>query len=361
MKKNRIQNLFIGIGIAGIIAILGWFFYQNSTSKKNLATINAGSFKNNSFSYSVNFSDKENQNYDLTIAEIPLKNLPPERQIYFYFDQNYPFVGTTLGNTIGAYNHLLSEFQIKNLDQNIKLVDSNSLVDALADKNSIIIMANGVLPETIYSPNHDLITPWINSGGNLIWAGDGIGYYYGVRGVNITSDNSPSKIGWTGAEKILGTNYLDGPIVDKIEDSLGDTPSFLAQVLGIRSKYTRTGGLESAILKTNNLDLGYDYNFPIDSRNSLSEISVGNGKVFLFGSVLMNREVDVAWDISQIIGSGVIDADVAKINFKNISLSSGDEENVSRQVNVGVNSHARIMIFSTDSEKKFFISRDFQK
>ena len=150
-------------------------------------------------------------------------------------------------------------------------------------------------------------------------------------------------------------------MVSQISDSLGDTPSSLANALGIKSSYTQTGAFVSEVIKSGNIDLGYHYNFDTDARTSLAEIKIAAGQIFIFGSPLLNREIDVAWDISQIIGSGFIDADVQKINSRKLSVPGGDKEEISRQINIGNDSNLRLIVFSTNLAKRYFLTKDFKR
>lgn len=354
---NKIAIVFVVF----LILIVGWYFYRHSTGQKDYLYLEKPQFSENEFNYSINLNKNTNSSIDLIVSEIPIKDKPKDRTVYYYSDSKYPVLGTSTNSILGVYEHLLAEYQKKNISGRIQKVDSLQLLEALNDKDGIIVMASGVLPDTVYSLDTNLITPWIRNGGTFVWIGDALGYYYGVSGAEIKSADSEYKIGWSGQERILAENFLSGEYLPAVSDSAGDYPSSIAVALGIRSNYTQTGAFVSSIGNSNDNDLGYHYNFTSDARTSLSQIKIGKGSAFIFGSFLLNREVGFAWDISQIIASGFIDADVNKISFKKISIVSGDQEKIERNINIGNNNQVRVLIFSTDPTQNYFRSKDFRR
>lgn len=338
--------------------LVGWLYYRQSILLSGMVTIGNTDFSASSLRYSININEQSHNPMDLVVSEIPLKAAPKDRKVYFYSDSSYPILGTSANSVLGIYEHLLSEYQQKNISGQVVQIDSIQLADALNDPSSIIVVASGVLPDTVYSPDKNLITPWVEKGGTLFWIGDALGYYYGVSGTEINSADSPYAIGWSGQERILGQNFLKGEYLPSVSNSKGDYATPLATALGIRSSYTQTGAFASLISKNNDNDLGYHYNFSSDSRTSLSDIKIGGGSLFIFGSFLLNKEIDFAWDISQIIVSGFLDADVSNISYKKVPVSTGDKYLIERNIIVGDSSRVRIIIFSTNPAKSFFLSKD---
>lgn len=339
-----------------LLAAGGWYYYQQTLVKPTSPIIQS-SFSGGYLKYTIDTKKILKGQGELEVVEVPTQRGFLDRKIYFYFDTDYPILGSSTNSVLGVYNHMLSEFQLKNLDGDINIVNSSQLKDVLNDKSGILVMASGVLPDTIFSSEKNLLTPWLKTGGTLIWVGDGLGYYYGVSGAKIESVDTPYKIGWSGQKEILGDNYLDGDYVPDVSGSFGDTPSNLAKALGIKSKYTQTGAFISALAKHGGSDLGYAYNFKESSRTSLARIKIGTGSAFIFGSPLLNREIDVAWDISQIFSTGILDADTIKVNSKKINTADGNPEQ--RQIYVGNNKEVRVTIFGTDLAKRYFYTKDF--
>lgn len=268
-------------------------------------------------------------------------------------------IGTAVGDVLGVQSHLLAEFQQKNVMVDVKMIHSSQLPDILDDPDSVVIMTTGVLPDTVYSKATDMVSPWLKSGGTLIWAGDGFGYYYGTKGGKITSADSPTTIGWSGQRELLGQNYLEGSYIPKVEDSLGDSPSFLANALGIRSRLTQTGAFVSALISGQSLDLGYNYSFETESRTSLSAIKVERGVVYLFGGMLLNRETDVAWDISQLLISNIVDADTAKITSRKVVLQSGSSNQSTQKLTIADDKNIRVIVFIPGLTERYFYSQEF--
>lgn len=355
MKKN-----FLIFFILILVVLLGWYFYFQVNKESFLSIVNP-EFADDKFNYSLKIDGNSGQQMDLIACEIPIDESVMERKVYYYYDINYPLVGSSANSVLGVYEHLLAEYQRKNISNGIIKINSSELASALDDKNGIIIIASGALPDTVYSPNKNLITPWVNKGGTLIWVGDALGYYYGTAGSKITSDDSENKIGWSGQKKILGSNYLEGEYISSVSDTQGEVPSSLTTALGIKFRYTQTGAFLSEIDKNGATDLGYHYNFSSATRTSLSQIKIGKGSFFIFGSPLLNREMEIAWDISQIIVSGFIDADTDMIMFKKISVNKVDSEEIRRKIDIGKNKMVRIIVYSPDFAKSFFVAKDFYR
>jgi len=364
MKMIKMRQIYLYLTALIFIfgsCYLGWYYYKNSVNETKFLVVENGKFDLEKFSYVLNINNQSNSQMDLTVAEIPLSETNNFKKIYFYYDKDYPILGSSVSSVLGVYDHLLAEYQQKNISVEIQQVDANQLSEIMNDKNSVLIMATGILPETVYSPDKNLISPWLADGGTLFWVGDGFGYYYGVAGTEIKNQESPYKIGWSRQERLLGHNYLDGPNVGSVFESQGDVPSSLATTFGIKSRYTQAGVLVSSLAENGGLDLGYHYSFKNDSRTSLAEIKIGNGDIIIFGSPLLNREMDVAWDISQITSSGFLQSDVLKINFRKIIITSDDKEKIDRQIDIDNNTKVRLMIFSSDFAKRYFLLKDFAR
>ncbi len=356
------KKFLIVVGIIFVVAIIllfGWLYYKNSFYNTELVKVTKTKFSGGTFDYNLETKNRTNSDIELTITELVFPKGEKNRSIYFYYDESYPFLGTSPGNSFGVYNHLLAELQQKHIAAEVKIVDSSQLPAVMAQPDSVVIMSSGVLPDTIYSKNTNLVSPWLKSGGILVWAGDGLGYYFGTKNGAITSDTGPNSIGWSGQRALLGANYLEGDYIPRSEDSVGTLPTFLASALGTRSKFTQTGAFVSALALGDSLDLGYNYNFPSTTRTSLSSVKVGQGAVYLFGSVVLNREADIAWDISQLIVSDIADADPHEITSRKITLKSGDSTQTTQQVNVADAQSVRVIAFTTNPIEIYFYSQVF--
>jgi hypothetical protein len=107
----------------------------------------------------------------------------PPTNVYYYYDANYPVSFSSIADWFGLTQHLSVVASARGLPFNLTMVDAVGLAGLLRQPpraNTVLIVASGVLPDTVYTAQSDLLVPWIRLGGNLVWAGDTIGRYEGT-------------------------------------------------------------------------------------------------------------------------------------------------------------------------------------
>ena len=297
---------------------------------------------------------------EVRVALIPFNQSRHDLPIYFYFDDSYPLVLTSVNAYLGLYNFLTSDLAEKNIQNTIQIVDAKGLAEKMENDRSIIIMSSGVLPDTVYSQSRNLVTQWLESGGIMFWLGDGFGYYYAAEDEEIKDDPEHGKIGWEGQEKILGKNYLFGEISEPVEKSSADAATQVSKALGLKYRYTTTGAVLSELAKNNASSIGFDKilndNF---SRSSISFIPVGKGKLILFGSGILEKQRDVSWDITQIISSNLIFASYPEAKYENVTLEPKAAKVVDLKILTKDAKGATILIFNDKNEVDYFYAKAF--
>lgn len=251
---------------------------------------------------------------DATVVVTPVEEVPQDLPVYVFYDAGYPTVGTDWIFSAMLQSHLNAELRLRGYSDAAKLVNATELESILlTEEPAILIIASGGFPSNVFSKDLNLVKPWIDSGGILIWFGFYIGYYSLERGMkkeDITADmpQNPRENG----SKEFG---LEG-FFEYLE--LKDTPDVasyslpISEALEVNYDLIQQAPLLDMVLARNGLVLGkIGGQTPSRFRSSVSMIPVGLGKIILFGFFLMqslasNGPEDAAWDIAQILCSGVL-------------------------------------------------------
>lgn len=355
MIKKLSYASFILILIVAF-GVVFWIKSEN-TSKVDLVKSANINFDVNNISGSATLSNNTKDRVELKVLAMA-QNQKKELPVYFYLDKDYPIVAANTTSYYGVLDFLSSYLSQKGFDRSITTVSAAELPSLLERGPAILVACSGVLPDTIYDKGKNLLTPWLKNGGQLFWVGDGIGYYYGLKNQPISSADSPTKIGWLGQEKIFGTNLIDGPFVE-VADSTGTKSSQLAEALGIRYRLTRTGALVDEVLKNGGLPLGFEQDISGQTRDSLSLIPIGTGQVILFGNGVMDMQRDIAWDISQILSSGILESDAKSYDFKTVDLEPGQESTINlNTVNTNY-PYLKLIVFSNKEDINYYYQNLF--
>jgi hypothetical protein len=154
------------------------------------------------------------------------------------------------------------------------------------------------------------VTPWLDSGGILLWFGWPPGYYTVSQGqiVNSTFNILPQHPFQEGVSRLgLGGLVKIGPFNGTLETATGS--SNISSLLDINYNLIQYGLLVNNTAQEGGLILGNIGGNPAES--SVSVISVGMGKLvvfgfFVLGSYLLNGPELSAQDVAQILDSGIL-------------------------------------------------------
>lgn len=179
----------------------------------------------------------------------------------------------------------------------VQVVDGSGLARVVAnDSNAssaiVLDLEYGALPATVLSNSTNLLTPWLDAGGTLVWAGGPLGYYNGTS-VPTPNGTVTGGLGWAAQERLLGFNLADpsptsvdqrpvpGPVTGNASTSLGIG-------LGLQYNGTVFGANVSTLALHHGLSLGWETPLgegPI--RTSLAYLPVGNGSLYYFGGAIV--------------------------------------------------------------------------
>ncbi|MCI4351269.1 MAG: hypothetical protein L3K15_07140 [Thermoplasmata archaeon] len=227
----------------------------------------------------------------------------------FYYDPAYPSSNTDPNDWLRLAARLQTVEQAHGSPVAVALVDGVGLARFLTNPSPsarTLVLASGVLPDTVFDRSHDLLGPWLRGGGQLIWVGDPIGALVGHRGP-ATRPGNPEYIGSVGTARFLPPGLLGGT---------GFTYSNFSGIglaLGGRYPYGWPGDdlRESRLAAVNGTALGGS----CAGFNNIARLMIGNGSVLyvgsplrvanLLGNVLLDRvDTGVAFHDSPLLESG---------------------------------------------------------
>lgn len=202
-------------------------------------------------------------------------------KIYFYFDQNYPPSDSTLGNWYGLSQHINSVLEQRKMDSQVILLNATQLSSFLMTSNTTnftLIIASGVLPNNVFSQNLNLISPWINNGGTLVWIGNKIGYL-SASSIPTASGSQITCMGENGTQLIVNATLFGGT------GYYYDTPSSNSTAFGVNYTYALPGdGINLNILnESGGVALGNQQN----GYTNVASIPDGLGRIVYFSGPLL--------------------------------------------------------------------------
>lgn len=351
-----ISVILIIIFLAGTV----FMFFSERINKVDISEDAYFVFDSNQVNGKVNLENKGSEAVNLNVVMASFTQTPEDMPIYFYYDNSYPVLVTSSNAYIGLYNFLTSDFAEKGIQKKIELIDATALAEKMQQGKSIVIMSSGVLPDTVYSKDKNIVTGWLESGGIMFWVGDGIGYYYGAKNMVIKDDDEHGKIGWEGHLKLLGKNYIYGETFEPINQSQGDIETQVGRALGLRYRYTTTGATLNDLAKNNGADIGFDKRINSQfGRSSISFMPVGDGRLILFGSGILEKQRDVSWDISQIISSNLIFTGYPTVKYEEVNLLPKSKKVIDLQITQKDVRGTTLLIFNKDNQIKYFYSKVF--
>ncbi|MFQ5907091.1 MAG: hypothetical protein ACE5JA_11050, partial [bacterium] len=243
----------------------------------------------------------------LRVVAVPLSTSDVFRPLYFYYDAEHPVVAVNHGGLRDFASHIAARLTLQGYPHEMQVVSSEELRNILVSScRCVVIIASTVLPDTVFSSETNLITPFLESGGVLIWVGDLIGGYVASRGQMFISWEDPANPQWEGEKMIFGHSIIGG----HSESPEATIPTLSAKALDLQFQSIRTGALLDELLVLKGRAIGY-VEEGTESRSSISIIPIGQGKVVLFGHHVKSMSVAlpfpiVARDIAQILASGLI-------------------------------------------------------
>lgn len=244
-------------------------------------------------------------NQGVRLAAFPLSRRPiTQPAIYVYDGLSYPTAGVVSTAVQGVFYNLAGDLRAHQYAGSIEAVSADGLIDVLRATSQAsgraVVMMTGVLPAGVFSKSTDLLSPWVQAGGLVVWGGASIGYFSAMSGRSLAASAAIS-LGERGPERLLGKGVLAFPWVNQ---RAGDVESEFASALGLTFKFTAAGIQRNAVLGRGGLVLGWSSgSFP-----SVAFLPQGQGGYLLFGGEILNAAEDVSHDVAQILLSSALSA-----------------------------------------------------
>lgn len=261
----------------------------------------------------------------LRLVAFPLSDRPVTRpSLFVYADPNYPTADAVQGTVDGIVDHLAGELLAHQYGSPVVAVTDSGLREVLAATSAAsgraVVMMSGVSPASVFSKGIDLLAPWVQAGGLVIWGGATIGYWSGIGGQPLTAGGRLS-FGEMGTELLVGKGVVRYPWVDR---RVGELQSDFAAALGITYQFASAGVLRDPALARGGLTLGW-YSGPY---SSLTYLPRGQGGYVLFGGEILD-ETSVSRDISRLFLTGALAAK-GQVASKEIGPSGSPASSVIR-------------------------------
>ena len=276
-------------------------------------SINNYEFKNELFS--VNFTLYASMPLDVKVTLIPVIEEPTNLPVYIFYDPNYPALGTSWEKIHMLGTNLKRELSLRSFKGDMTLITAEELENLFSKKEkAIVIIASGAFPANVfpaynYSRDNDLVKPWLDAGGILIWFGWPPGYYTVYKGQIETPHfwAKPQHLRENGTKEFGLEEIIEIKPYENILET-AEKSSYIGEVLDINYNLINYGALNDS-LSENGLAIGMIGGNP--PRSSVSIIPIGKGKIILFGffvlgSYILNGPELSARDIAQILCSGII-------------------------------------------------------
>jgi hypothetical protein len=282
------------------------------------------------------------------------------REILIYYDDAYPSSLVGPSSWIGLVDHIPVELKLRSYSGSIQTVDANGLKNALTlDKNCVIVIPSGVLPETVHASNKTLIGDWLRSGGTLIWIGDAFGYFSGVKGggLQLFSEANFSEV----QTQILGFSLFDTSLTGA--ERYASTPSNFSDALDLQYPDAKVGAYVFETLDHGGQVLGKTTS-QTNPRASIVSVPVGSGHLILFGGAVGRvltpiGEDAIAHDIAQILCSGfTFSSDIVTSNSHELGRNNALEAFLNIPISQSQNfTGVTIAVFSESPYDRYFKSQ----
>jgi len=236
------------------------------------------------------------------VVAFPLGNRTCRRPAVFVFDDpDYAIANASSTAADTALFHLAGELGVQRYGGVVQGVTATTLRDVLVDTSSAyqraVVIVTGVMPSVIFSRSHDLVTPWVNAGGLLVWGGGTIGYWSASARQNL-ADAANSSLRERGTVQLLGPGVVRYPLDSR---RTANQMSDFGSALDINYRLADVGVIRDAILGRGGLLLGwYSSTF-----SSVSYLPRGTGGYLIFGGPIEDAD-SVSIDLAQMLLSGVM-------------------------------------------------------
>ena len=237
----------------------------------------------------------------LRIVGAPLPVQPDRRDVIVYDDLKYPISGSNSRAVFGVYKHLADELILRHSSLVVSDTDAEGLArifdNRTAASRHIVVVTTGAFPATVLTRNRNLVGPWLQAGGTLVWGGDAIGYYSAAVNESIGSGDN---LGADGPKAVLGVDAVNFP-TEFLRQS--HYPSENSMALGIEYLQSGSGVDLSRVGVIGAKALGWQ----TGTISSIAVVPTGRGRALVFGGEIYDEQL-FAHDLVRILLSDAYQA-----------------------------------------------------
>lgn len=262
----------------------------------------------------ITYRFEANLPLDAKVVVTPVEEIPHDLPVFVFYDTDYPTVYTDWILSAVLLGYLQAELYLRDYSSGVSFANASELEDIMStNKSAIVVMASGGFPSCVFSKETNLVKPWIESGGVLVWLGDYIGWYVlekGMKKEQITYNMSQNF--QTNGSTELGLEGFFDYYPPESAPKVGNYSSSLSDVLDTTYDFIQYAPLVRMVEGAGGVVLGkIGGEDQFNLRSSISMVPVGTGKIIIFGFFLMpslawDGPQLVAWDVAQILCSGVL-------------------------------------------------------
>lgn len=246
---------------------------------------------------------------DVQVVFLSGKKVAEPKLVYYYYDPDYQLADVTTKEIDVLLTQLIYNLEEKGYGAEVKVIDAEELRELMFNNEtaakSILVVATGALPDTVYTREFNLVKPWVENGGTLYWMVSQFGYYSAERSdkkINCTASRHPRD---EGADKFLA---MEKVIVYNPRGTMATTKSRYSQALGITYANIFVPLSLSAVSQLHGKILGVMDMTDDKGSASIASVSLGKGIVVVWGGETTSRgNLQVAHDLAQIICSEVLE------------------------------------------------------
>jgi hypothetical protein len=331
IMKNKWSFVPIAVLLILVVSEFTWYSPYTLPRPTSLQMLYSNSTKN---ALNIEFRISANLPSNVTVVGIPVMTEPEDLPVYVFYDENYSTqgIGSDWGLIHRLWEHLKIDLKLRNYYGDVGLVDAKELQSIfISNESAVVVMAYGAFPSNVFSWETNLVKPWIQSGGILIWFGWEPGYYTVDREQKYMSSEMPNQLHFEGIER-LGFGGIFQVTFGEPYWITCEVRSHLSEALDIRYNLIRAAPLFEKVIEAGGLALGKVGEVNSTTRISVSAIPLDRGQLVAFGRFIENMDesnplsfYSVSRDISQILCSGVLHTSSAlEFWHKNYLLSAGE-------------------------------------
>jgi len=285
----------------------------------------------------------------LRVTLVPVYQPLIDKNLYIYYDRDYPSSLVSLSSWNGIIDHLQVNTRLKEYNGKLEIVNASKLKEIMLQMyDSILVIPSGVLPETVHTKESSLVKQYLESGGIMVWLGDVFAAYSGEYGAKVNCYNLEN-LCLDAQEKILGYVISNA---SKLESADVETPYSAA--LSLKYPGIQAGIFVKEVLKHNGLVLGKVE----ENRTSIAVVPVGKGHLILFGGRVTPARTEfgedfVASDIVNILMSGIIYSN-GQLAYQTIERRDVNSQMLGLSVSVNKVSGFMFLVISQDYYNYYF-------